>query len=163
MSNLTGISFGNRGKGNDIFEMIKDHRTNGFSPLIKRRLVIGSYVLQKENQERYYLNACKVRRLVINTFNELFNKYDGYITLCSSSFAPLLDEVGEVLTNKAVLENNLVIGNFGGYPSITIPNGYINNLPIGINITGKIMDDANILNIAYALEKEIGFKGGLHE
>ncbi|MDY3947863.1 MAG: amidase family protein, partial [Bacilli bacterium] len=57
MSNLTGISFGPRGSGDNIFEVMKDHRTKGFSPLIKRRFVIGSYVLQRENQERYFKNA----------------------------------------------------------------------------------------------------------
>ena len=55
MSNLTGIIFGPRGEGNNPMAMMKDHRTKGFSPLIKRRFVIGSYVLQKENQEKYFL------------------------------------------------------------------------------------------------------------
>ena len=166
LSMYTGIIYGPRGIGSNINDMVKDYRTNGFSPLIKRRLVIGSYVLQKENQERYFLNACKVRRLVINTFNELFNKYDAFITMASAQGAPLLNAKGEVLTQEAVLENHLCIANFGGYPSITIPNGYVNNLPIGVNITGKVMDDANVLNIAYALEKEINFKstlGGTNE
>ena len=57
LSNLTGIIFGPQEDSSDVFEMIKEHRTKGFSPLIKRRLVIGSYVLQKENQEKYFLNA----------------------------------------------------------------------------------------------------------
>lgn len=163
LSMYTGIIYGPRGIGANINDMVKDYRTHGFSSLIKRRLVIGSYVLQKENQERYYLNACKVRRIIINTFNELFTQYDGFITLASGQGAPLLDEKAEVLSEEAVLENHLAIANFGGYPSITIPNGFVNNLPIGINITGKVMDDANVLNIAYALEKEIKFKGGINE
>ena len=163
LSMYTGIIYGPRGIGANINDMVKDYRSHGFSSLIKRRLVIGSYVLQKENQERYYLNACKVRRMIINTFNELFTQYDGFITLASGQGAPLLDEKAEVLSEEAVLENHLAIANFGGYPSITIPNGFVNNLPIGINITGKVMDDANVLNIAYALEKEIKFKGGINE
>ncbi len=166
LSMYTGIIYGPRGVGTNVFDMLKDYRTKGFSPLIKRRLVIGSYVLQKENQERYYLNACKVRNLVIKTFNKLFEKYDGFITIPSGKGAPLLDESSELLSKLTVLENHLCIGNFGGYPSITIPNGYVNNLPIGVNITGKVMDDANILNIAYALEKEIKFNkniGGQNE
>jgi len=163
LSMYTGIIYGPRGTGSNINDMVKDYRSKGFSPLIKRRLVIGSYVLQKENQERYYLNACKVRRLLINTFNELFDKYDGLITLTSGGGAPVIEGANEVLTNEAVLENHLAIANFGGYPSITIPSGFVNGLPIGVNITGKVLDDANVLNIAYALEQEIGFKGGLHD
>ena len=163
LSMYTGIIYGPRGTGASINEMVKDYRTRSFSPLIKRRLVIGSYVLQKENQERYYLNACKVRRLIINTFNELFTQYDGFITLASGAGAPLLDSASEVMTKEAVLENHLAIANFGGYPSITIPCGYVNNLPIGINITGKVKDDANVLNIAYKLEQVLDFKGGINE
>ena len=147
--------------------MVKDYRTKGFSPLIKRRLVIGSYVLQKENQDRYYLNACKVRRLVVDTFNKLFEKYDGFITMASGGAAPKIDESSEVFSNKAVLENHLCIGNFGGYPSITIPNGFVGGMPIGINITGKVLDDGNILNIAEKLESKMDYKdqvvGGFYE
>ena len=61
--------------------------------------------------------------------------------------------------NKAVLEDHLQIGNFGGFPSITIPNGFIDNLPVGVNITGKCYDDENVLNIAYALESSMDYKG----
>ena len=161
LSMYTGIIYGPRGTGANINEMVKDYRTHAFSPLIKRRLVIGSYVLQKENQERYFLNACRVRRMIVDKFNELFNQYDGFLTMASGAGAPLLDEASEVLSEEAVLENHLAIGNFGGYPSITIPSGYVNNLPIGINITGKVLDDAKVLNIANKLEEKIGFKGGL--
>ena len=164
LSMYTGIIYGPRGNGKNINDMVKDYRTNSFSPLIKRRLVIGSYVLQKENQDRYYLNACKVRRKIIDKFNELFLEYDGFITMASGMGAPLIDEASEVLTNRAVLENHLAIANFGGYPSITIPNGYVDNMPIGVNITGKVLDDANVLSIAAALEEKIDFKlGGKNE
>ncbi len=164
LSMYTGIIYGPRGTGSNINDMIKDYRSHAFSPLIKRRLVIGSYVLQKENQEKYYLNACKVRRKIVDEFNALFTKYDAFITMASGSGAPLLEEASEVLTNKAVLENHLAIANFGGFPSITIPSGYVNNMPIGVNITGKILDDANILSIAAALEEKIDFKlGGNNE
>ena len=50
------------------------------------------------------------------------------------------------------------IGNFGGFPSITIPDGFINNLPVGLNITGKPYDDSNVLNIAYAIEGTMNYK-----
>ena len=163
LSMYTGIIYGPRGIGSNINEMVKDYRTHSFSPLIKRRLVIGSYVLQKENQEKYYLNACKVRRMIIDKFNKLFSEYDACLTLASGKGAPLLDEKANVLDGEAVLENHLAIGNFGGYPSITIPFTYVSGLPVGINITGKVQDDANVLNIAYALEKKIKFKGGVHE
>ena len=160
MSNLTGISFGPRGNGKKVIDMMKDYRTKGFSPLIKRRFVIGSYVLQKENQERYFLNAARIRRLITNKFKELFKEYDGLIMPVSSGVASLLDNSNEMVESNeiTVLENHLQIGNFGGFPSITIPNGMIDDLPVGINITSNCYEDQKVLNIAKALEDEMDYK-----
>ena len=159
-SNLTGIIFGPRGEGDNYIDMIKNHRTLGFSSLIKRRFVIGSYVLQKENQEKYFINAKRVRRLITNKMNELYKTYDAMIMPASATIAPKLDNVNEVISgNEEVLENLMAIGNFGGYPSITIPNGFVLDLPIGVNITGAYKDDKNVLNIAYALESSMDYRG----
>ena len=159
MSNLTGIIFGPRGEGDNPMAMMKDHRTKGFSPLIKRRFVIGSYVLQKENQEKYFINAKRVRRLIVDKMNELFESYDGLILPVGSGPAKFIEGSKNALSSSNnVLEDHLQIGNFGGFPSITIPNGFINNLPVGVNITGKVKDDINVLNIAYALESNMEYK-----
>lgn len=159
MSNLTGISFGPRGEGKSVTEMMIDHRTKGFSPLIKRRFVIGSYILQKENQERYFKNAQRVRRLIVDAWKKLFENYDGVILPVGSGIAKPLDGSKDILSKDTViLEEHLQIGNFGGFPSITIPNGFINDLPVGVNITGNCYDDANVLNIAYALENAMPYK-----
>ncbi|MBE6148654.1 MAG: Asp-tRNA(Asn)/Glu-tRNA(Gln) amidotransferase subunit GatA [Firmicutes bacterium] len=161
-SNLTGIIFGPRGNGNSVMDVMKDHRTNGFSPFVKRRFVIGSFILQKENQEKYFLNAKRVRRLICNKFNELFKEYDGLILPCAGSCATSFEKAQDKMIrgdrHRVLLENHLAIGNFGGYPSITIPNGFIHEMPTAINITGAFKDDANVLNIASAIEEELGYK-----
>ena len=160
MSNLTGIIFGPRGNGNNYIDMIKDHRTNGFSSLIKRRFIIGSYVLQKENQERYFKNAQRVRRLVVDEWKKLFEKYDAVILPVGSGVAKKFDEDKDVLSKETnLLEEHLQIGNFGGFPSITIPDGFINDLPVALNITGNCYDDENVLNIAYGIESMMNYKG----
>ena len=160
MSNLTGIIFGLRGEGKNYIEMMKDYRTKGFSPLIKRRFVIGSYVLQAENKDRYFYNACRARRLIVDAWKELYKKYDAVILPVGCGPAKYLDNSKEILDdeNTTALEEHLQVGNFGGFPSITIPNGFVNNLPVGINITGKCFDDENVLNIAYALESKMEYK-----
>ena len=159
MSNLTGIIFGPRAQGNNYEEMMKNYRTKGFSPLIKRRFVIGSYVLQSENQERYFRNAQRVRRLLVDKWKELFKKYDAIILPVGTGPAKKLDGSKDILTKETqVLEEHLQIGNYGGFPSITIPNGFIDNLPVGVNITGNCYDDENVLNIAYALESAMPYK-----
>lgn len=160
MSNLTGICFGPRGEGDNYIDMMKDHRTKGFSPLIKRRFVIGSYVLQKENQERYFKNAQRVRRLLVDRWKEIFAYYDAVILPVGSGPAKHIDGSKDILDeNTAVLEEHLQVGNFGGFPSITIPNGFVSWLPVGVNITGNCYDDENVLNIAYALESAMEYKG----
>lgn len=160
MSNLTGICFGPRGEGDNYIDMMKDHRTKGFSPLIKRRFVIGSYVLQKENQERYFKNAQRVRRLLVDRWKEIFAYYDAVILPVGSGPAKHIDGSKDILDeNTAALEEHLQVGNFGGFPSITIPNGFVSGLPVGVNITGNCYDDENVLNIAYALESAMEYKG----
>ena len=162
MSNLTGIIFGPRGEGDNYIDMIKNHRTKGFSPLIKRRFVIGSYVLQKENQERYFKNAQRARRMIVDTWKKLYETYDAVISPVGIGPAKKIDELNKDMDiNTIALDEQLQIGNFGGFPSITIPNGFISNLPVGVNITGNCYDDANVLNIAYALESAMEYKGQL--
>ena len=160
MSNLTGIIFGPRSEGfNNWIDMVKDYRTKGFSSLIKRRFVIGSYVLQSENQDRYFRNAQRVRRLLVDAWKDLFKTYDGVILPVSSGPAKKFDGDTDMLTKETVtLEEHLQIGNFGGFPSITIPDGFIDGLPVGLNITGNCYDDENVLNIAYALESAMDYK-----
>ena len=162
MSNLTGISFGPRGEGNTWEEQVIDHRTKGFSPLIKRRFVIGSYVLQRENQERYFKNAQRVRRLLVDKWKELFKQFDAVILPVGTGVAKHLDGSLDKLEDDGALtalDEHLQIGNFGGFPSITIPDGFIDGLPVGLNITGNCYEDENVLNIAYSIESMMNFKG----
>ncbi len=159
-ANLTGILYGSRKSGKTIDELIFQTRTEGFSELIKRRFILGSYILQKENQEKLFLNACRVRRLIVDNINNLFNNYDGLIMPTSGSIAPLIEKSTEQLSDRYLpLENHLQIGNFGGFPSISLPSGFVNNLPISINITGPVGQDAVVLNMAYKIEEILGYKG----
>ena len=160
MSNLTGIIFGPRADGDNYIDMMKKYRTEGFSSLIKRRFIIGSYVLQSQNKDRYFNNAQRVRRLLVDTWKKLYEEYDAVILPVGSGPAKYIDDSkNKKYTNSHILEEHLQVGNFGGFPSITIPNGFINNLPVGVNITGNCYNDADVLNIAYALESKMNYKG----
>lgn len=159
MSNLTGFIFGPRGEGKTYSEQMTDHRFKGFSSFIKRRFIIGSYVLQSENQERYFINAQRLRRLIVNLIKDEFKKYDAMISPVGVGPAKYLDETKYVDDpDTAPLEEQLQIGNMGGFPSITIPNGFVSNLPVGINITCNCYEDQKTLNIAYALESSMDYK-----
>ena len=167
-ANLTGISFGPRGDGKSIEDMMFDARSKGFSELIKRRFIIGSYVLLKENQEKLFLYAGRIRRLIVDKMTELYKEYDALILPSSGGIAPLFGSDMDKLSDRyLLLENHMAIGNFGGFPSITIPSGFINNMPIAVNITGPILKDKEVLDIAYAIETSLGLKnimakGGIH-
>ncbi len=159
MSNLTGIIFGPRSEGENYIDMMTDYRTKGFSPLIKRRFIIGSYVLQAQNKDRYFHNAQRVRRLLVDRWKELFKDYDAVILPVGSGPAKKFETDNDcVEEDTQILEEHLQVGNFGGFPSITIPDGFVNGLPVGVNITGNCYDDQNVLNIAYALEGTMNYK-----
>lgn len=158
-ANLTGILFGSRSDCTDVNNMMIDARTKGFSELIKRRFVIGSYVLFRENQEKLYLNACRVRRMIVERINKLFETYDFLILPASGDIAPAFGEESDRLSSEYLLaENHLVIANFGGMPSITIPCGFSNHMPLGVNITTKAKTDELTLNLAYKLEGTMPYK-----
>ena len=159
-SNLTGIPFGNRIAADSVNDIMMKTRTLGFSELIKRRFVIGSYVLKRENQEKLFLNACRVRRLIVDRMNELFKKYDGLIMPTSGDIAPLFDKASDKLSDEyLILGNHLVIGNFGGFPSMSIPSGFVNDMPVSVNITGRAKEDYLVLNMANKIEEVLGCKG----
>lgn len=158
-SNLTGIQFGPRGEGQSVEEIMFDARTKGFSELIKRRFILGSYILQKENQEKLFLNAQRVRHMIVDKMNEFFKEYDGMIAPCSGGPAQSFDSSSEQLSDRyLILENHLAIGNFGGFPSITLPYTMINDMPVGLNITGRVKEDDVVLNMANYVEKVTGLK-----
>lgn len=163
-SNLTGIPFGSRVEGKNVNEIMMKTRTEGFSELIKRRFIMGSYILQKENQEKLFLNASRVRRLIVDKMNELFKEYDGLIMPASGDIAPLFGQKSDRLSDEyLILGNHLAIGNFGGFPSISIPSGFVNGMPVSVNITGRAKEDALVLNMANKLEETLGCKGQVSE
>ena len=157
-ANLDGINFGNVQPGKSVDEVVIHTRTKGFSELIKRRFILGSYILSKENQEKLFIEAKKLRRLIVDDVKRILKDYDAIMLPASGDVAPLIEgeEKDRLSDEYLLLENHMAIGNFGGFPSITIPCIEINHLPIGINITAESFHDQDLLNIAYAMEQMLG-------
>lgn len=157
-ANLDGIKFGPYYGGKTYQEVMFNARTNGFSNLIKRRFVIGSYALMRENQHDLFLRAQKARRIITNKFNEVLNKYDYIINLASPSVAPEIGKASDKLSNEYLIADNyLAFANFGGQPSITLPIGFKDDLPFGVNVTSKIFTELNLFTAANAIEEITGF------
>ncbi|WP_434329036.1 amidase family protein [Mycoplasma capricolum] len=163
---LDGIKYGKRADGNDYNEIMINSRTQGFGEIVRRRFAIGSLVLKGENQEKYLVQAKKVRTLINRDFNNLFEQVDVLLLPPSLSIAPLIEEItnsNKKSHEKDFIDNILVLANFTGTPSITIPFFEIKNMPVGINITTKVKTDLLTLQAAKLLENIIGIKNQIVE
>lgn len=160
-SNLDGIRFGKREDGESVEDVMIHSRTKGFSSYVRKRFVIGSYSLFAENQDKIFHKAQKVRRLIVNELTHALQEYDVVIASASGDIAPLSEESKDTSLSDDVLvrENHMIMGNFSGYPSITIPTGFVDGMPIGINMTSNAFDEQVLLNIGSAIEEETGLAG----
>ena len=162
-ANLDGIKFGLReGNESSYQEVMMNARTKGFCELIRRRFVIGSYSLFKDNQEELFIRAQKIRHLIVDEYNKIFDKYDAVLTPCGgiirNPFESNDDEATRTDINTMIVENHLAIANFGGFPSISLPIGLDNGFPFGGNLTCKPFNEVTCLKIAYVLENKLGYK-----
>ncbi len=160
-SNLDGIRFGVREEGADMTEIMTNSRTKGFGPLIRRRFVIGSYGLFEENQEKLFRKAQKVRRLIVNAMNECFKEYDAMIAPASGDIAPFIDATSDqdqLSDDYLIAENYMAMANFSGSPSMTVPMGFIDGCPIGVNITTNAWQEDVMFDIGKAVEDITGYK-----
>ncbi|MGM9874102.1 MAG: amidase family protein [Bacilli bacterium] len=158
-ANLDGIKFGPRYQGNTYEEVMEKARTNGFSELIRRRFVIGSYSLLKENQNELFLRAQKCRRLIVNEVNRILSTYDFIYLPASPTTAPTFASSSDKLSNEYLIaDNHLALANFAGLPSITLPIGMKDGLPFGANFTSRAFEEDKVLNIAHALEATLPYK-----
>lgn len=157
---LDGVKFGQQIEGKTYEEVVKNTRTQGFSELIKRRFIIGGYSLLRENREDTFIRAKKVRRLIVDNINEILKDNDVIYLPASPNTAPLFaDNNSDKLSNEYLIaDNHLILANFAGLPSLTLPIGFSHNLPFGANITGRAFEEQTVLNISLALEEITGLK-----
>lgn len=158
-ANLDGIKFGVRKDGASYDEIMKNSRTEGFGELIKRRFIIGSYVLFAENKEDTFLRAQKARRLIVDAYNKILEDYDAVVAPAAPSIAPKFSDTSEKLSDTYLIaDNHLAIQNFAGLPSLTLPLCFEDGMPIGINVTTKKFEERKIFNICRDFEDIIGLK-----
>ncbi|MDY6062443.1 MAG: amidase family protein [Erysipelotrichaceae bacterium] len=164
-ANLDGLRFGHTVDGETMEDIVINTRTRGFDSLIKKRFLVGAYSLNDQNQELIYRKAQKVRRLIVEAYNKELNEADCVLAPCSASGAlKLSEQVNDVLSDEYLIgENYMAIANFAGLPSMSVPMGYLNELPIGINITAKAFDEVGMFDIAQAIEDITGLKDRVKE
>ena len=159
LARYDGVKYGHRSKGNNLTEMYENTRSEGFGDEVKRRIMIGTYVLSSGYYDAYYLKAQKVRRLIKNDFNDAFQKVDAILTPSTPSSAFKIGEKSSDPVSMYLNDIFTVPVNLAGLPGISIPAGLDKKgYPLGLQIIGKSFDEQNILNIAYSMEDKINFK-----
>jgi aspartyl-tRNA(Asn)/glutamyl-tRNA(Gln) amidotransferase subunit A len=134
-------------------------RTLGFSELIKRRFVIGSYALLKENQDVLFVRAQKARRMIVNALQKIYQQFDVIYLPASPSVAPKFTDAADRLSSTYLIaDSHLALGNFAGLPSITLPIGLKQGFPYGANVMSRAYEDLTALNVALAIETMMGLK-----
>ena len=160
LGRFDGIRYGHRAENfTNLKELYRNSRSEGFGPEVKRRIILGTYVLSSGYYDAYYKKAQQVRTLVKKEFDKAFEKYDVLLTPTSPTVA---FEIGTRSNNP--LEMYLadictVSVNIAGLPAISIPCGVNgDNMPIGMQLIGNKFEEEKILNAAYMFEKEYGFR-----
>lgn len=162
-ANLDGIKFGPFYGGNTYQEVMANARTKGFSELIKRRFVIGSFCLMSENQHDLFLRAQKNRAKIVERVNEILKDHDFIFVPAAPTVAPKFESSSDKLSDEYLIaDNHLALGNFAGLPSITMPLGYEDGLPFGVNFMGRAFEEGKLLSMCQAFEDITGLGGAYY-
>ncbi len=159
LARYDGVKYGFRTKGENLIDMYEKTRSEGFGNEVKRRIMIGTYVLSSGYYDAYYLKAQKVRRLIKKDFDEAYNKVDAILTPSTPSSAFKIGDKTDDPISMYLNDIFTVPVNLAGLPGISIPAGVDKKgYPLGLQIIGKAFDEQTILNIAYSMEEKINFK-----
>jgi aspartyl-tRNA(Asn)/glutamyl-tRNA(Gln) amidotransferase subunit A len=153
LARYDGVKYGFSYKGDTMWESMEKTRENGFGPEVKRRIMLGTYALSAGYYDAWYVKAQKVRTLIRREFDAVFEKYDALITPTSPT-VPF--KIGEKTDDPLAMYLSDVCTlpiNIAGVPGISIPAGFVDGLPVGMQIIGKHFSEETLLKVAYAYEQ----------
>ena len=153
LARYDGVRFGHRtARATNHVDLFEKSREEGFGPEVKQRIMIGTYALSAGYYDAFYLKAQKVRTLIKRDFDQAFEKYDAIIAPTAPTVAFKLGEVSDPLAMK--LNDVLTIpANMAGIPAISLPCGFSNGLPIGLQLMAPNFGEETLFQIAYAYEQ----------
>ena len=164
LARYDGVKYGYRSEGENLISMYENTRSEGFGDEVKRRIMIGTYVLSSGYYDAYYLKAQKIRRLIKNDFDEAYKSVDAILTPSTPSSAFKIGDKTDDPVSMYLNDIFTVPVNLSGLPAISIPAGKDkNNYPLGLQLIGKAFEEQNLLNISYSMEKELSFKNNLQD
>jgi aspartyl-tRNA(Asn)/glutamyl-tRNA(Gln) amidotransferase subunit A len=159
LARYDGVKYGLRSKGyRDLMEMYSQTRAKGFGQEVKRRIILGTYVLSAGYYEAYYRKASQVRTLIRKDFEEAFQQVDVIMAPTAPTPAFRIGEKAEDPLQMYLSDIHTIPVNLAGIPGISIPCGFSReNLPIGLQIMGRHFDEGKLLRVAYTFEKNTEF------
>ncbi len=153
LSRFDGVKFGHRSDSpKDLEELYIQTRSEGFGDEVKRRILIGSYVLSAGYYDAYYKKAQQVRRLIKNDFDSAFSNVDVIITPTTRGTAFEMGSKGSDPIQMYLEDLFTISANLAGLPAMSIPNGNLANKPTGVQIIGNFLDESSILNFAHMFQ-----------
>ena len=160
LGRFDGIRYGYRAKEfKNLRDLYKKSRSEGFGPEVKRRIILGTYVLSSGYYDAYYKKAQQVRTLVMNEFNKAFEKYDVILTPTSPTVAFDIGSKSDNPLEMYLADICTVSVNIAGLPGISVPCGVDSQgMPIGMQLIGNKFQEETILNAAYTYEQATKFR-----
>jgi aspartyl-tRNA(Asn)/glutamyl-tRNA(Gln) amidotransferase subunit A len=156
LARYDGVRYGFRAEGGrDVEEMNRQTRGAGFGDEVKRRIMLGTYSLSAGYYDAYYGQAQKVRTLVIRDYADAFERFDVLVGPTSPTTAFRLGERTEDPLAMYLSDVFTIPSDLSGTPAISIPCGLADGLPVGFQVMGKLLDEAMVLRVAYALEQDL--------
>lgn len=157
LARYDGVRYGFRAaNATSAPEMTRLSRTEGFGPEVRRRIMLGTYVLSSGYYDAYYKKAMQVRTLIRRDFNEAFEKCDVLLTPTSPVVAYPVDGKMDPLSIY-MLDVTTIPVNMAGLPGISIPCGFAEGMPVGMQLIGKVLDEETVLRAAYTFEQATDF------
>jgi aspartyl-tRNA(Asn)/glutamyl-tRNA(Gln) amidotransferase subunit A len=159
LARYDGVRYGYRAPGTqDMMEMYGKTRDQGFGAEVKRRIMLGTYALSAGYYEAYYGQAQKVRTLIVEDFRKAFESFDVLVSPTAPTPAFRIGEKVEDPLTMYLSDVCTIPVNLAGIPAISIPCGMEDGLPIGLQIMGKVLDEATLLRVARSMEEAIAFR-----
>ncbi|MFH0912000.1 MAG: Asp-tRNA(Asn)/Glu-tRNA(Gln) amidotransferase subunit GatA [Planctomycetota bacterium] len=160
LARYDGVHYGHRTRrADDIISLFSRSREEGFGPEVKRRIMLGTYVLSAGYYDAYYLRALKVRTLIARDFLRAFESVDAILAPTSPTAAFRLGEKAADPLAMYLSDIFTINANLAGIPAVSIPCGEKGGLPVGLQIMGRHFDDARVLALARELEDALPWKG----
>ena len=158
LARYDGMRFGYRGEGASLTDVYEASRAEGFGEEVKRRILIGTYVLSAGYYDAYYVRALKVRRRIAEDFEKAFQEVDAILTPTAPSAAFPIGEREQDPLAMYLNDVFTVTTNLAGLPGLSVPAGLdANGLPLGLQLIGKALDEQTLFKLAAVMEKASGF------